>query len=885
MPAPTSLRVEHLDEPFGLTVQHPRLSWRLPGSAHHQLAFRVRANDWDSGEVRSNQSVLVPYAGPELRSGERVDWTVKVWTDLGESDWAEPSSWEMGLLHAEDWTARWIEPAPVPGGPGESPRPAQLFRHAFIFDQPVRRARLYATAHGIYECFLNGERVGDLELTPGFTSYWSNLQVQTHDVLDLLKPGGNVLSAVVSDGWFRGQVGGCRLTETYGKEIALLAQLELVLDDGSTMRVGTGPNWTTTQGAILAADLIEGQTADLGRDPGEWLPVAVRDYDLGRLTASPAPPVRRVEELRPIAVTTPGPGRQVFDLGQNINGWVRLGKLGPTGTKLRLTHGETVDQHGDVSTENILVDLDGIPALADDEFVHLAAPLQVDQVTSAGRDGEAFEPRHTTHGFQFVEVRGHPETLTADDLTGVVVHTDLRRIGWFECSDARINALHEAAVWGFRGNACDVPTDCPTRERAGWTGDWQVFAEPAAFLYDVAGFSAKWLKDLAAEQQADGLVLNCAPNVISPEIHARLGSGHGSAGWGDAAVLVPWEMYRAYGDRDLLAAQWTSMAAWVEYAARQAADHRHPDRVVRSPEPAAHERYLWDTGFHWGEWLEPGDWDLADLDDNIRALAEADQGDVATAFLHRSSSLLAKIALVLARPADARHYQGLADATRQAWQAEYVRDDGTLLPDRQAGYVRALAYDLAPEALRPQLARRLVELIEAAGGHLATGFLATPHLLPVLAEAGHLGTAYQLLFQDTEPSWLTMVDRGATTIWEAWNGIDERGTAHLSLNHYSKGAVVSFLHRYVGGIQLLDDAPGFRRFRVAPRPGAQLDWARTAHDSPYGPIDVHWTLAGSRFELVVTVPAGTSAEVVLPDGARHEAAPGVSRYGCVLARR
>lgn len=488
--------------------------------------------------------------------------------------------------------------------------------------------------------------------------------------------------------------------------------------------------------------------------------------------------------------------------------------------------------------------------------------FQVDQVTSAGDDTDVFEPRHSAKGFQFVRVEGYDGPLTVDDVTAVVVHTDFQRRGNFKCSDESVNAINRIAEWSFRANACDIPTDCPTRERAGWTGDWQIYVETAAFLYDVGGFSAKWLRDLAAEQRSDGKVTNLVPESHPgddrPPAHWPLIEG--SAGWGDAAVHVPWITYRTTGDRQVLADQWSSAKAWVDYAANAAATGRHRSRVVRSTDPAPHERYLWDSGWHFGEWLEAGE----NLDDTIAAAMVADHGPVATAYLFRSARQLAGIARILGRHDDAAHYDGLAGNVAEAWRTEFLAPDGTTTPDTQATYARALTFGLIPDELRARSAARLVDLIRAAATHLTTGFLATPFLLPVLADTGHLDVAYDLLFQDTEPSWLVMVDRGATTVWEEWGGIDADGIPHASLNHYSKGAVITFLHQYVAGLQLVE--PGFRRFRIAPRSGGGIDRAEATHDSPYGPIAVSWERHGAHLDLEVTVPPGTTADVVLPTG-------------------
>jgi alpha-L-rhamnosidase len=855
----THLRVEHLgDAVLGLGERAPRLSWRLPLGASAQVAYRIDADGWRSRRVESTEHVLVPWGGPPVGSRARVDWRVKVWTDLGEHDWSDVAWFETGLLAPGDWSATWIEPD-EPERRADGDRPAYVLRRTFELHDPGP-ARLYATAHGIYETFLNGQRVGDLELTPGFTSYWANLHVQTYDVGDLLLPGANVWEVVLSDGWYRGRFGFTQQADSYGEHVAFLGQLHV----GDELVV-TGPEWESSSGAIVAADLMAGQREDHRLEPSSWRPVVVAAHDLDRLTTSPAPPTRRVQSLRPAAVTRLPGGAQVVDLGQNINGWVRLRDLGPGGTAVTLTHGEALDADGDVTQEHL-----GAFDLLSQEPLAVG---QIDHVVSAGAPGEVFEPRHTTHGFQYVRIEGHPERLTPDDVDGVVVHTDLRRTGWFRCSDPRLDRLHEIVDWSFRGNACEVPTDCPQRERAGWTGDWQVFLPAATSLYDVAGFSLKWLRDLAVDQRPDGCILNFAPDPARPKAMAAdvplWKEMSGSSGWGDAVVMVPWELWRAYGDRDVLRELWPAIVGWVDYAADAARTKRHPSREARRPEPAPHEAYLWDGGFHWGEWHEPG------MGED-QTFWTADQGAVGTAFLHHSAALAARIAWLLDDDTTATRFEALAAKVLDAWRTEFIAGDGTLHPDTQATHVRALAFGLVPDELRPQTVARLVRLIRDAGTHLGTGFLATPYLLPVLADAGHLDLAYEVLLQDTPPSWLAMVARGATTVWEDWEGIAADGTPKASLNHYSKGAVISFLHTHVAGIQLIE--PGFRRFRVAPQLGGGLTWAEAVHDSPYGRIESSWRIDGEVVHLTVTVPPGTSAEVVLPDGARHEQAPGTGSY-------
>jgi alpha-L-rhamnosidase len=890
--APTRLRVEHLDEPFGISVTRPRLSWWLPLGAREQRAYRLRTNDWDSGRVASDQHRLVAFAGPPLASRQRVECAVKVWTDKGDSEWSRPIGWEMGLLHPADWTARWIEPPEGPIPPAGK-RPAWRLRHAFDVAQVPRKARLYATAHGLYQAHLNGRRVGDVELSPGYTSYAHILHVQTYDVLDLLRAGANTIEVMLADGWYRGQTGAFRQSNNYGDRLAFFAQLELEFDDRPRQIVATCENWVARTGGVLAADLMQGVTIDFrledstssrhGRTP--WTPVRVTEHDLTRLRASPSPPVRRIEEITPTDICPLDASRQIIDLGRNIAGWLRLTDLGPDGTRLRLSYGEALDDNGDVTTGNIdssanaeELSLPEAAKMPDD-----IGPLQVDEIVSAGpghagSEQDVFEPRISTKGFRYVRVEGHPKVLAREDVRGVVVHSDLRRTGWFECSNERVNRLHEAAVQTLKANIVDIPTDCPHRERSGWGSEWQIFIRSAAFVYDVAGFTTKWLRDLAADQKPDGAVFHRAPEDHLGKSEAVIPAG--SAGYSDAAIIMPWRIYRAYGDERLLAEQWASMAAWVDRCEHLAETKRHPDRAEARPAPAPHERFLLDTGVHFGEWLAPP----SPIDQwNPKLEKGRDDGDFATAYFHYSTKLLARMASVLGDAAATRRYDTLAENIRSAWWTEYGNADGSIRRPTQANYVRALAFGLAPEGMREKVAQRLVDMIRTADTHVGTGTFGTAFLLPVLADAGHADVAYALLLQDTPPSWMTMLDRGATTIWEMWDGVDENGKAHFSLNHFSLGSVISFMHTHIAGIRLGGDSAAYRRFRVAPVPGGDLTWARARLESPYGPIESEWRIAGDApFELQVTVPPGTAADIRLPDGRTETAGPGRWQFRCDL---
>ena len=565
------------------------------------------------------------------------------------------------------------------------------------------------------------------------------------------------------------------------------------------------------------------------------------DHGFDTLTTSPAPPVRAVEELRPVSVTELRPGVHVVDLGQNINGRVRLADLGPAGTELVLTHAEWLGRDGDVTTDHLKPDLPFLPE-------PLPAGM-VDRVVSAGVDGDAFEPRFTTHGFQYVRIEGHPGPLTA-------AGRDRGRRAHRPRAARQLPLQRRAAQPAARRGGLEPPRQrlrrpdrLPHPGAGGWTGDWQLFVPTASYLYDVDGFSRKWLRDLVATQWEDGNLCNMAP-MPAAERTGFMATLNGSAGWGDAIVLVPWELYQEYGDPQVLRDAWPALVRWLDRAERMASTARHPDREARFPEPRPHDRYLWDTGFHWGEWLVPGE-DPGDFP----AFVAADKGDTATAFFAWSTRHAARD-----RRADRR---GLGRSPLRRAERARGRRLARGVPRRarprrapHAGQpgprARASGWSPTSCASRPPTTSR--RLVRAAGNHLGTGFLATPDLLPVLADHGHLDVAYDLLLQDTAPSWLVMIDRGATTMWERWEGIDDDGVPHESLNHYSKGAVVSFLHRYVAGLQRLE--PTWTRFRVAPRPGGGITSAETEHLTPHGRIAVSWRLEGDELRVEVTVPDG-----------------------------
>ncbi|WP_427118138.1 family 78 glycoside hydrolase catalytic domain [Pseudarthrobacter scleromae] len=856
----------------------PHLSWRLPAGMTVQHGYELEA--WIGSEMVASQSEtsqhrMIAWPWTALPSRTSVQWRVHVWGENGRSGWSDWSAFETPLFDAEDWLSEWISPVEEEEIPED--RPAYTLSREFTLDAAPGAARLYATALGVYEVFLNGERVGDIELAPGSSNYDETVYAQAYDVTAPLRAGKNRIEIVLSDGWFRGRNGGMQRQDAWGQRTAVLAQLEIPTVDGATLVIGTDSTWASHAGVITRADLMTGQTTDFSRAESSPAPVGVGTVRPPVPTWSPAPAPKRIEELKPVSVTAIAPDTSVVDFGQNISGWVRLTNLGKDGSETVLEFGEHLDAAGDLTTAHLDIHTP--------EGAHIPY-RQVDRVI-AGPAGTVFEPRHTVHGFQYARIQHPGRSLVAGDVRAVVVHSDLTPTSWFNCNNEQLNRLHDAARWSFRGNIVDVPTDCPTRERSGWTGDFQVFAPTAALLYDIDGFARKWLQAVRDDQYDDGSLAMFSPDSErmkhTSENPARTGGG--SAGWGDAAVYVPWTLYETYGDTATLADSWDSMRAWVEFALRTAREHRHPSRTTRSSEPASHEQFIWDGSFHFGEWLEPKkrreDGTLMDpMVDEPMAFLAADNGEVATAYLYRSTLLLSRAARILGKTVDATRYAELAERIRLAWQAEFLTAETRTVQDTQAAYVRALAFDLIPHGRRGAAGQRLIELVDDADGRLTTGFLSTGMLLPVLADAGHPEAAFGLLLQEGTPSWLGMLGRGATTVWEDWDGIDEKGQASASLNHYSKGAVIQFLYSHVAGLQQAQGSTAWEHFEVRPVIGGRITSAIARFLSPQGLIEVRWRLSGTAFALEVTVPAGSTATAVLPDGSSTTLGPGQHQFAC-----
>ena len=857
MLTPLHLTCEYFIDPIGLDVPKPRLSWKstTPHRNARQSAYQIQVSTeqstleaekftdllWDSGKINSDVSVLVPYAGKGLKPSQRCFWRVRVWDENdAASPWSETAAWEMGLMEHTNWQANWI--SPDWDEDTSQPQPEPLLRRSFTAKEGITKARIYATCLGLYELRLNGQRVGDAVLTPGWTSYNKRLLYQTYDVTSQVQSGENAIGALLGDGWYRGYMGFQGNRNLFGERLALLLQLEITYTDGRVEIIATDSSWRAIPGPIRMSDIYMGETYDAreekrgwdtaGYDDQGWQGVRKLEHSKEIVVAQDGTFIRRHEELRPQRLFKTPKGEIVLDFAQNMVGWVKMRARGPAGTTITIRHFEVLDQEGNVYTEN------------------LRSAKQTTRYILEGRQDadEVFEPHFTFQGFQFVEVDGYPGEPSLDDFTGIVLHSDTPQTGTFKCSNPMINQLQHNIIWGQKGNFVDVPTDCPQRdERLGWTGDTQVFIRTASYNMEVGAFFTKWLRDLRADQLPDGSVPFVIPDTEKRDASGGGGfmRGAGSAAWSDAAVICPWTIYLCYGDKRLLEEQYSSMVGWVEYM------HNNADKD-----------FVWRRGFHFGDWLD------ARGQSPMQPNPVTDIDLIATAFFAFSTDLTAKAARVLGRNGDAEKYEDLAAKVKAAFTIEFVSPAGRVGSNSQTSYVLALHFDLLPEALRPSAAQRLAEVVRKANYQLTTGFVGTPYLCHVLSRFGHTDEAYELLNQESYPSWLYPVKKGATTIWERWDGIKPDGTFQdagmNSFNHYAYGAIGEWLYRTVAGIDLDPAHPGYKHILFQPKPGGGLTSVQASLDTPYGLAASAWELGDDGLSLKITVPPNTQATVRLP---------------------
>lgn len=834
----TKLTNEYHQHWLGTDVRRPRFSWHLQSDRRgtlqtaYQLQVAIETSEfnellWDSGKVDSGQSLHVEYAGVLLQSRTRYIYRVKVWDNFGRvSDWSDTDWFETALLDVREWQAQWITPSAEAIDPQSEP--AFLLRKTFTLRGPLRSARIYASAAGVYEIELNGRRVGDVFMAPGWTSYTKRMQYQTYDVTSDLNQGANGIGITLANGWYVWEH-----RKSYGDRWAALLQLHVTYEDGTEEIIATDPTWKASTGPIRYSEIYHGETydarldqrgwSDAGFDDSTWWAVETLDMPLTTLIAQENWPLRVTEVLEPVSVIhTPG-GEIVLDMGQNMVGRIRFSVEAQAGTEIRLQHAEVLDKEGNFYNSN------------------LRSAKQVVTYFAKGEGSETYASHFSFQGFRYVKVEGYPgqeKGLPLGRFTGEVIHTDMEPTGEFECSNELVNQLQRNIVWGQRGNFLDVPTDCPQRdERLGWTGDAQVFVRTAAFNYQVAPFFTKWLRDLKADQRSDGGVPSVVPNVRN-EKHSS------SSAWGDAGTICPWAMYLTYGDTRLLAEQYGSMKAWVEYIRRQ-----------------GENEYLWNTGFHFGDWLA--------LDAKENSIVGATPKDlIATAYFAHSTRLLRDAAVVLGYAADVRQYGELLEGIREAFYEEFITPAGRIASPTQTAHALVLMFGLADGTVKDRISHDLNELVVQNDYHLTTGFVGTPYLCQALSDNGYHDTAVKLLLQQSYPSWLYSVTKGATTIWEHWDGIKPDGSfwsdAMNSFNHYAYGAIGEWLYRTVAGLDLDESEPAFKRIRVEPRFACgELTHARASLVTPYGWVDSSWRVENGRTTLILQVPANTTANVLL----------------------
>lgn len=857
----SNLRCEYLVAPLGIDERSPRLSWQIESTRRgaRQTHYRVlvasslwkimhgETDRWDSGRIAGDQTTHVVYAGAPLKSRDACYWLIEATDETDTTVLSSPSLWTMGLLTPADWSAKWIaadpeiirrDPeavAPTLIDPGT---PAVFAREFQLPTVRVRRAMLYVTARGVFEFTANGRTISSDFFAPEWTDYDKRLHYRTYDVSAFITPGRNTLNVTLGDGWWSGYVGWQETRARYGSlENSLLVQLEVELVDGSHVTIGTDGQWQCATGPIISSDFMMGEVYDARRShfvrdaerPVDWLAAREVAAPAVPLVAQRSEPVRITEELAPNSVSEISPGVFIYNLGQNISGFVRLQLHNvPAGTRLTLRHSERLNPDGTIYTENLR------RAKATDVYV------------ARGGTAETYHPHFTFHGFQYVELTGYPGTPPDGTVTGLVVHSATPPAGHFECSHPGVNRLWLNGVWSQRDNFLSVPTDCPQRdERLGWMGDAQVFLRTASYNADVAAFFTKWMIDVEDAQTPDGVFPDTAPRLREGENFVGLGNLGGSAGWADAGVIVPYTLWRVYGDRRLLERHYAAMVKWVDWIAT------HNPSGLRLNQLAN----------NYGDWLcIPSDTTFGTHSPMKNLLA--------TAYWADDAAKLSRIARELGRPDDAARFQKMFEHVRAAFQREWLLPDGQLAVETQTAYLLALAFDLLPTDVRTRAAKRLVANIAALDWHLSTGFIGISHLNPILTLTGHADVAYKLLLRDDYPSWLYPVKHGATTIWERWNGwTKEDGFFNPqmnSFNHYSLGSVGEWLFRHVAGIEVDPEKPGFQHFILRPFIAPGLDHARASYRSMHGDIESHWERQGDKLTWHIRVPANCTARVFVP---------------------
>ena len=853
------LRCEYLQNPLGIDYQEPVLFWNVESSSK-QTAYEVKTllngkPDWKTGVVKSS-SMHCRYDGI-VTSRDIVTWQVRLYDETGNSgDWSAEQRFELGLLYASDWIAKWISGVDTDV---EERLPADYYKKCFHAKGNVVKARLYATACGIYEAHINGKRVGEYALAPGCTQYDKRLYYQTYDVTKMITEL-NELVFIIGDGWFKGKIGSDNTEYFFGTQTKLLAQLEITYENGRHEVIATdGTFLWCNDGPYRQNDLKDGILFDSNLQPSYATKALETEYKV-QPSSSNAPAVKEQEHFVPQLIISPS-GKTILDFGQNLSGYVKFTVQGEQGSMVRLRLGEVLDQ-GEYTDSNF----SGI-------YAHgKLVKQQIEVILSGGKD--TFIPNFFYSGFRYALVEGL-SYVNPMDFEALAIYSDLEYHGTFECSNGLINQFVKNTVWSQKSNFVDIPTDCPQREKSGWTGDAQVFALTASYLADTAPFFRKWLKDVRDCQREDGRVENVCPKIRGVGDRDAL---EGSTGWADAAVIIPYTLWKMYGNTDLITENYPLMHSWAQYVIKQAADKGmyHPEHPMNKLyvghllEASPYNKYIVEAGIHWGEWAEPNG---VCENDTATELVRPKQEENA-AYMHYSMRLLSEMLHAIGKEDEAKLCEEYAEGAKKAYNYHFVKNND-IATKRQAKLVRPIALGLLDEVTKQRVAKRLNDVSVEREYKIGTGFLSTPFLLPVLAENGYLDTAYRVLENTEEPGWLAMVLQGATTVWEHYNGYDKEGhPLKTSYNHYSPGAVCSFLFSHVAGIRVIEE----NAFKIEPLPGGTLNFAKASFGSPYGTVTSSWSKDDKGINFNVTVPANCTAIIDLPDGRQEVVTAGEYYY-------
>ncbi|MGN1478278.1 MAG: family 78 glycoside hydrolase catalytic domain [Acutalibacteraceae bacterium] len=876
-----NLKCEYLINPIGIDVTEPRLFWNCEGGIK-QTAYYISAVDedgnvlWDSGKVGSSQMAHIKWGGERLKSRTRVIWKVKLWNENNEEgEWSDEAFFEMGFLHAYDWQAKWITGNYMPdssiadkkekigksfflqgvnflvesGKPEKLERyPVDCFKHSFRAEKEVKKARLYITACGIYEARLNGKKAGNFCLAPGITDYTKRVQYQTYDVTDLIVDGENEITVDLADGWYRGSVGAWGLKQEYGFETKFIAQLEITYADGTKNTVITDNTWQwSNDGPIRFADNKDGEIVDANKKPTYNRLAKLTSHNVVPTASNNVAVVER-ERFKPELITTPR-GKTILDFKQNFAGYIEFNLTAKRNQKVFLRFGELLDDNGEFTQKNIQC-----------SNKHITTPLQ--QIDYTCTEGEnQYKTRFAIFGFQYVLVETDVP-FTADDFTGIAVYSDMEQTGYFESSNELLNKLVHATVWSTKSNSADLPTDCPTRERHGWTGDAQIFFPSASYLFDYATFSKKFLNDMYDWQTKNGKL----PQIAPPGgIDFFMSFMNGSVGWSDAGIIIPYYFWKKYNDKDILVEYYDKMKKYAEFMISRVGKNA----LLSKPHKVKGEnrKYIVNSGQSYGEWAEPADVFPNDWTNTVLPHTE-----VSTAYTSYVLGLMSEIAKELNFNDDAKYYNEISQKCKKSYQALVETEDYSLDTDRQAQLVRPLAFGLLNDEQTEFARKRLIKALDNYGWRLGTGFLSTPLILGVL-DKYDLDSAYRLLENEEMPGWLFMPKNGATTIWESWEGTKAQGGI-ASLNHYSKGAVCQWLFNTMCGINV----DGENHFIIAPKPGGHFSFAKAEYKSIFGTVKSAWEKKDEKTVFNITIPANTTADIVLPDGTKRTVTAGTYTF-------